>query len=266
MLTDKRGRATFDLRGPISDERLDTVTIEADCCTKQSHRIAWSDGAPVLVAAQPNFELYQQRDGDRIDFTVKYDLLDQYGGRLRGTSSRYTGRSNTDLSATLGYQLYHARISGGDGTYTVEETPDTSGTPSINITRRGVTADIEIDIPSEFRDGFDFLVRIDAQIFSDRDDDDTLDSNEVRYVDPQLIVWIVKNARDEEEFDELLDRDFAATPGLSLEEVELYTPGRKFRTFFTLWSYDPNHKFQVNGDFVSVEAFQENMGRRSGRD
>ena len=257
VLTDKRGRATFDLRGPISDERLDTVTIEADCCTKQSHRIAWSDGAPVLVAAQPNFELYQQRDGDRIEFTVKYDLLDQYGGTLRGTSSRYTGRSNTDLSATLGYQLYHARISGGDGTYTVEETPDTSGTPSITINRRGVTADIEIDIPSEFRDGFDFLVSIDAQIFSDRDDDDTLDSNEVRYVDPQLIVWIVKNASDEEEFDELLDRDFAATPGLSLEEVELYTPGRKFRTFFTLWSYDPNHKFQVNGDFVSVETFQE---------
>ena len=239
VLTDTMGRATFDLRVPVSEERLDTVTIESDCCTKQSHRIAWSDGDSVLVAAQPDFELYQRRDGDRIEFTVKYDLLDQYGGTLRGTSSRYTGRSNTDLSATLDYQLYHARISDGDDTYTVEEIPDASGSPSITINRRGVTADVEIDIPSEFRDGFDFLVSIDAQVFSDRDDDETLDSNEVRYVDSQLIVWIVKNASDEEEFDELLDRDFATTPGLSLEEVELYAPGRKFRTFFTLWSYDP---------------------------
>ncbi len=257
VLTDDKGSATFNLRGPTSDGRLDAVTIEADCCTQQVHQIAWSDGDSVLVAAQSDFESYQQRDGDKMEFTVEYDLLDQYGGTLRGTDSRHTGRPNTDLSATLEYQLYHALIPSGDGTYTVEETPNASGTPSIDINRRSVTADIDIEIPSGFRDGYEFFVKIDAQIFSDRDSDDTLDSNEVRYVDTDLIVWLVKNARNEEEFDELEDRTLSTPPGLSLEEVGLYPTGRKFRTFFTLWSYDPSHRFQVNGESVNVETFEE---------
>ena len=257
VLTDSTGKATFSLRGPTSDERLDTVTFEVDCCTKQSHQIAWSDGGSVLVAAQPDFELYQERDGDRIEFTVEYELLDQYGATLRGTDSRYTGRSNTDLSATLSYQLYHARTPFGDGTYTVEASPGASGTPSIIVNRRGVTADIEIEVPSGFRNGHEFLVSIDAEVFSDRDRDDALDSKEVRYVDSRLIVWIVKDAQDEKELEELRDRDFATPPDLSLEEVELYAPGRKFRTFFTLWSYHASHKFQVNEEFVNVETFEE---------
>ena len=76
-------------------------------------------------------------------------------------------------------------------------------------------------------------------------------------MDSDLIVWLVKNARDEEEFDELRDRDFATPPGLSLKEVELYATGGKFRTFFTLWIYEANHKFQVKDEFVSVETFEE---------
>ena len=40
-------------------------------------------------------------------------------------------------------------------------------------------------------------------------------------MDSESIVWIVKNASDEEEFDKLRDRDFASSPGLSLEEFEL---------------------------------------------
>ena len=257
VLTDEKGIAIFDLRGPTSDERLDTITIEADCCTKRLHQIAWSDGDSVLVAAQPDFELYQHRNGDKIEFTVEYDLLDQYGGTLRGTGSRYTGRPDTDVYATLSYQLYHARVPDGDGVYTVTETSNAGGTLSININRRSITADIEIEIPSEYRNGHEFLVKIDAQVFSDRDDDETLDSHEVRYVDSDLIVWLVKNARDEEEFDELRDRDFATPPRLSLKEVELYASGGKFRTFFTLWIYEANHKFQVKDEFVSVETFEE---------
>ena len=262
VLTDEKGIAIFDLRGPTSDERLDTITIEADCCTKRLHQIAWSDGDSVLVAAQPDFELYQHRNGDKIEFTVEYDLLDQYGGTLRGTGSRYTGRPDTDVYATLSYQLYHARVPDGDGIYTVTETSNAEGTLSININRRSVTADIEIEIPSEYRNGHEFLVKIDAQVFSDRDDDETLDSNEVRYVDSDLIVWLVKNARDEEEFDKLRDRDFATPPRLSLKEVELYASGGKFRTFFTLWIYEANHKFQVKDEFVSVETFEETWERQ----
>ena len=136
-LTDEKGSATFDLRGPRNDERLDTVTIEADCCPKRIHQIAWSDGDPVLVAALPDFELYQKREGDIIEFTVEYDLLDQYGRTVRGTDSRYTGRPDTDLHATLSYQLYHAPVLDGDGTYTVGETSNAAGTPGVHISRRG---------------------------------------------------------------------------------------------------------------------------------
>ncbi|MDE0600509.1 MAG: S-layer homology domain-containing protein [bacterium] len=257
VLTDHNGAATFNLRGPARNERLDTVTIEADCCTKQTHRVAWSDGDSVLVATPPAFDFYQRREGDRIEITVQFDLVDQYGATLRGTDPRYTGRPNTELEATLSYQLYHAPAPGADRVYTISEVPDVEGTPSIKINRRGVSADIEIDIPDGFREGHDFLVRIDAQVFSDRDDDDRLDSNEVRYMDGDLVVWIVNNARDEEEFDEIRDRDFDAPPGLALEEVELYASARKYRTFFTLWSYEPSHMFQANGEFVDVETFEE---------
>ena len=257
VLTDEKGVATFDLKGPTSAERLDTVTIEADCCTKQIHQVAWSDDDSVLVAAQPDFDLFQQRDSDDIEFTVQYDLLDQYGGTLRGTDARYTGRANTDLSGTLRYQLYHAMVPDGDGTYIVEVTPNVSGNPSLNINRRSITVDVEIEIPAAFRDGYEFLVSIDAEIFSDRDGDDTLDSNEVRYVDSRLTVWVVDAARDENELDVLRNRNFSTSAGLSLKEVELYATDQKFRTFFTLWSYDANHMFQANGEFVSLEMFED---------
>ena len=120
-----------------------------------------------------------------------------------------------------------------------------------------VNADIEIEIPPEFRDGYEFLVKVETQIFSDRDGDGALDSKEVRYVDDDLIVWVVNNASGEEEFEEIRVRDFATPPGLNLEEVELYVSERKFRTLFTLWSYDPSHMFQANGEFVDVETFEE---------
>ena len=256
VLADETGSAVFHLRGPARDERLDTLTIEADCCTKQVHRVAWSDGESVLVATPPAFDLYHRREGDRIEFTVAFDLVDQYGESLRGTDPRYTGRPNTEVEAWLDYQLYHAPTPGADRIYTVREIPEVEGAPGIKINRRGVTADIEIEIPAAYRDGHEFLVRIEAQIFSDKDDDDTLDAKEVRYVDGDLIVWVVNNARDEAEFDVIRDRDFATPPGLDLEEVELYASGRKYRTFFTLWSYRPSHMFQANGAFVDVKTFE----------
>lgn len=254
--TDGEGRATFVLKRPTRDERLDTVTIEADCCAAVVYQIAWSDANSVLVAAHPNFELYQRRDGDRIGFTVGYDLFDQYGGTLRGTDSRYTGRPDTDLAAQVSYRLYGAQLTQGDSIYTVEETPDAAGTSSVKISRRSVTADVEIDIPSGLREGREFLVRVDAQVFSDADGDGDLDSNEVRYVDSREIVWIVRNARNENELDLLRGRDLNAPSGLNLKEVELYSEGQYFRTFFTLWSYGPDSAFQVDGELVDVETFE----------
>ena len=257
VLTDQKGSATFTLRGPRSDERLDTVSIEAECCASHVHQIAWSDGDSVLVAARPDFELYQRRVGDKIELAIAYDLLNQYGDPLRGTDSRYTGRPNTDLTATLTYQLYHAPTPTGDDPYRVEETPGAAGTPSVTVNRGGVTANVEIDIPTGYRDGYEYLVRVRARIFSDRDDDDTLDAGEVRYVDSDVIIWVVKNAAGEGELDELRGRNFVTPGSLSLKEVELYPTGRRYRTFFTLWSYDASHKFRANDEFISLERFEE---------
>ncbi|MDE0121262.1 MAG: S-layer homology domain-containing protein [bacterium] len=262
MLTDEKGSVIFDLRGPVRNERLDTVTIGADCCTSHTQQIVWSDGESVLVATSPAFELYQRRDGDRIEFTVEFDLVDQYGATLRGIDPLYTGRPSTDVEANMSYQLFHAPVPGADRTYVVGAVPNVGGSPSIRISRKGVRADIEIAIPPEFTEGHEFVVKVAAQIFSDRDADAYLDSNEVRYFDSDLLVWIVNNARGEEEFDQMQGLDFAATSGLNLKEVELYASDRKYRTFFTLWSYDPSHMFQANGEIVDIETFEELWQRR----
>ena len=76
-------------------------------------------------------------------------------------------------------------------------------------------------------------------------------------MDSGSIVWVVNNARNEEEFDRIQGRGFTTSPGLNLQEVELYTSARRFRTFFTLWSYHASHRFQVNGEFVDVETFEK---------
>ena len=115
---------------------------------------------------------------------------------------------------------------------------------------------MRLKIPSGFRDGYEFLVKLDPHIFSDKDDDGILDANEVRYVDSDLIVWIVRNSGAEEELDKLQGRDLAPHR-LRLKEVELYPSGDKFRTFFTLWSYDIDDWFQVDGINVDVETFEE---------
>lgn len=257
VFTDSLGRATFQLRGPTRAERLDTVSFEADCCQEQVYRLAWSDGDPVLVTARPDFELYRERDGDRIEFDLRYSLFDQYGDTLGGTTSRHTGRFNSELSANFAYRLYQAPMVAGDGTYVVEPTPDASGTPKITIDRRRVTGEIEIEIPPGVRDGYEFLVLVDAEVFSDRDGDDRLDSNEVRYVESRLVIWIVKDAASRQDFDSLEGRRFGPSPGLNLETVELYPASNKFRTFFTLWSYDADHMFQANNQLVDIGTFEE---------
>ena len=256
VFTGADGAATFRLSGPTTAERLDTVSFETDCCQEQVHRLVWSDGHPVLVAARPDFELYGERDGDSIEFDLQYSLLDQYGDTLGGTGSRHTGRFNSELSANFSYRLYQAPMVSGNNPYTVAPTPDTAGTPRITIDRRKVKAEFEIRIPPGVRDGYEFLVRVDAEIFSDRDGDDSLDSKEVRYVDSHLVIWIVRDATDEKDFDSLEGREFGPSPGLNLETVELYPASNKLRTFFTLWSYDADHMFQANNDLVDIATFE----------
>ena len=72
-----------------------------------------------------------------------------------------------------------------------------------------------------------------------------------------MTVWIVNDAANETQFDELQGRHLVGHVfGLSLDEVELYAPDGYFRTFFLLWSYQPGHGFQSNGERIDVGTFE----------
>ena len=120
-LTDRDGEATFELDGPSRDERLDDITIETDCCIEKI-RIAWSKGDPVLVSAKPDFNLYQlaSSDGTKVEFTVDYNLYDQYGNAVRGHTMRYTGRPH-DVEVAMTYRLYTATLN--DNEYRLVPSP-----------------------------------------------------------------------------------------------------------------------------------------------
>lgn len=267
VTTDRRGRAVFELDGPSRRGRLDTVTIDSECCANERIEIAWSESDSVLVSAKPDFRLYQQKSGNKIEFTVEYDLYDQYGEPLRGTSDRYTGRTDTDLTANLDYQLYIAlRPTGQDTEYDLAASSLAAVTDkAMTISRRSITADVDIEIPSGERTDRDFLVVVKPEIFSDADNDDVLDPGEIRYVaSEEVVVWIVSDAKNENEFSTLKNRSLdksAASPAITsaLPEVELYAPDRKFRTFFTLWSYGSADRLQIagDGDDVSIAKFEE---------
>ena len=269
VTTDRRGRAVFELDGPSRNERLDTVTIDSDCCANERFEIAWSESDSVLVSVKPDFKLYQQRSGINIEFTVEYDLYDQYGEPLRGTSDRYTGRTDTDLTAKLEYRLFDVSPPGAGATaYTIVESSLTSGSAgmeTMDISRRSLTADVEIEIPADDRTGKDFLVVVKPQIFSDKGGDtanDALDDGEIRYVDSEVVVWIVSDANDEDEFETVKNRTFpGSVSGIEsdLPQVQLYASDSKFRTFFTLWSYRSGDRFQVGGDEVSISRFEEEL-------
>ncbi len=268
VTTDRRGRAVFELDGPSRNERRDTVTIDSDCCPSERIEIAWSESDSILVSAKPDFKLYQQRSGTKIEFTVEYDLFDQYGEPLRGTSDRYTGRTGTDLTAKLDYTLYKAPRPTGQGTeYVLAASSLTAEEDeTMTISRRSLTYDVDITIPVAEQTGNDFLVVVEPKIFSDRGTsagtDDTLDPGEIRYVaSEKIVVWIVRDANDENEFEQLKDRTLGGSipAGVTLDAVELYAPDRKFRTFFTLWSYGSADRLQIagGGDDVSIAKFEE---------
>ena len=109
----------------------------------------------------------------------------------------------------------------------------------------------------------DYFILVKPSIFSDLESDSGEPGDgvfnverEIRYASSEVIVWIVRDASDE---DDLVERDdFARVMYVpDLAEVELYAADNKFRTFFTLWSYDSNDRFQTGGDRINVGEFEK---------
>ena len=255
VVTDRRGEATFELDGPSRNERLDEVTIETDCCA-ETIEIAWSEGDSVLVSAKPSFRLYQYAGTDKkVSFTVEYDLYDQYGNPLRGHTTRYTGRE-TDVMSAPAYQLFTVD-SGNGNTHTPSAPVDAALAPTWSRGRFRST--LETDVLGDTTEHF-ILVMPNICSTSTTGNPcatgDTAD-DKIDYADNQ-VVWVVEDATDDDQFDPLQDDSFAAEFGAAtLLEVELYAADNRFRTFFTMWSYDSGDSFRAGGEDVTLQEFEE---------
>ncbi|MXX01167.1 MAG: hypothetical protein F4Z79_06030 [Acidimicrobiia bacterium] len=234
---------------------MDEVTIETDCCA-ETIEIAWSEGDSVLVSAKPSFRLYQYAGTDKkVSFTVEYDLYDQYGNPLRGHTTRYTGRE-TDVMSAPAYQLFTVD-SGNGNTHTPSAPVDAALAPTWSRGRFRST--LETDVLGDTTEHF-ILVMPNICSTSTTGNPcatgDTAD-DKIDYADNQ-VVWVVEDATDDDQFDPLQDDSFAAEFGAAtLLEVELYAADNRFRTFFTMWSYDSGDSFRAGGEDVTLQEFEE---------
>ena len=199
VFTDEDGEATFELEAPRRDERLDKVTFNPDCedCESREVQIAWSTRDRVLVTAQPEFNSYQLKSSSsRVSLQVRYQLYDQYGKELSGVTASRTGRPDTTARATLAYGFYSVPNLLSQNVTTLKGLgSDETISPSGGRFTKTVSEQIETD--DRNHDGF-FLV-LKPTIFSDSDDDnnDTPDTNEVKYLkddEVAVVVWFVKEA------------------------------------------------------------------------
>ncbi len=253
--TDQDGQAVFLLDGPLRDERLDIVTIFSDCCDDQEFRIAWSDSDPVLVAAKPTFEPYQYRssDGDEVEFQIEYLLYDQYGELVDRRTDRYN-----QVEAEVEAWLYEGKEGSDHFRFSrVSETDDLREQFSLWRVRATVEKTNLKDNNEEY------FILVDPNIVTGSG------SSEIAYADP-MIVWVVTDARSDNDLEDLKEVEWGnVTPklpsGVPFEEVEIY-PGDentgKFRTFFTMWSYDSDSRLEVDGNEVGVEEFERAWQRR----
>ena len=269
LLTDRDGEAVFELDAPRRYDRLDEVFIIPDCdCEAETITVAWSAADSVLVAAEPEFDLYRDRDGDDIRFTVEYNLYDQYGTALRNTKVSQTGRAGTTLEANLKYQLYSRRTSGATS---VTMVPDTVVADDMTITRGRITEPVDLTVPLIYREDAGFLILLEPSIFSnsssgDNMDDDGDDPNEVNYVASPEVVWIVEDAASPGDFPESCN---LTGVDVVLKGLEVNIDEREFRTCFTVWGYDSNDRFIGPDGTITIVEFENllleaNTGRYKG--
>ena len=257
LLTDRDGEAVFELDAPRRTDRLDEVVISAECCETWSVEIAWSAQDPVLVTARPNFDLYRQRSsGNRIKFSVGYDLYDQFGNALRGIGPSQTGRDGTKLKARLAYDLYSVRRLDSGGAVEIHDGAEKKMT---TIARGRATDSVDVTIAEGFEDDAGFFVHLKPSIFTESDDDDTRETDEIRYGDPSgTVVWIVEDAVSNSKVPEACVLTNGPS-GVDLLPVDANVDEREFRTCFTLWSYDSNDRFLRGTDDLTMAEFEEGL-------
>ncbi len=263
LLTDSDGEAVFELDAPRRNDRLDAVTFIPDCqdCDDVTIEIIWSEGDPVLVTAQPNFDLYRLKSAsNRVSFTVDYRLYNQYGNSV--SSSNRSGREGTTVRGNMKYGFYSvADVADGAMTEIVALSAGPAG-PSdekMGFSRGRLTTSITQAVAETYQDHEGFLVVLKPTIFSDSNDDRILDPDEIRYAEDEVVVWIVNEATKASD----LPMTCALTngpPGVDLLELAVNADEDEFRTCFTLWSYDGStDRFFIGEEEVSVEAFEERL-------
>ena len=272
VVTDSDGEAVFELDAPRRDHRLDVVTFDPDCqdCVSVTIEIAWSEGSPVLMTARPQFALYVRKSSSfRVSIPVEYGLYDQYGDSVSSTAASRTGREGTTLKGQLAFKLYSVeRIS--DDVVGPIDNRNLEVPTDMTFSRGRYTSSVSAEIPSGVQTHEGFLVVLKPTIFSDSNSDagndkDSLQPDEVRYAEDQVVVWIVEEATAAGDKPEACALT-GGPPGAEYPPVAVYPDRNEFRTCFTLWSYDQtNDRFFVGGEEVSIGEFEESLATFASR-
>ena len=173
---------------PRRDHRLDVVTFDPDCqdCESVTIEVAWSEGAPVLMTARPQFDLYIRKPGNfRVSIPVEYGLYDQYGETVSSTAAGRTGRDGTTLKGQLAYRLYSVQTIAGKSVVPID-TGDLASFEPMGFSHGRFTRSVSAEILPNDRIDEGFLVVLVPRIFSDSNTavtEDSLDIDEVRYAE-----------------------------------------------------------------------------------
>ena len=261
VLTDRNGVVTFRLARPARTTRLndrrDEVTFSTnlgDDSIAAEIGVAWSESEPVLVQALPDIDSYRFRARDEIRLNVQYRLYDQYGSTISNSTG---GRPDTELKATLSYELYEVDVNGS-----ATRTSATEADRDMTVRSGRVTESLAVTIPDGSLDE-DHVLVVTPAIFSD----DLSANNDVDYVRLGFPVWVVRYADDGEvppSSGFSLSSNIFDTNNMNmnsqLQDVEIYPASNEFRTFFTMWEYDSNDRFIFDDDDdedVTLKEFEE---------
>ena len=129
----------------------------------------------------------------------------------------------------------------------------------MTIGRGGATDSVDVTIDAQNKDDAGFFVHLKPSIFTESDDDDNLETGEIRYGDPAgTVVWIVEDASSNTKVPDVCDLS-GGPSGVILLEVDANVDEREVRTCFTLWSYDSNDRFRRGTDDLTMAEFEEGL-------
>ena len=261
VVTDNDGEASFELDGPRRNERLDTVTFIPDCedCANVTYKFAWSTGAPILTTVKRDFNPFQfKTSSTRLSFQVRYQQYDQYGDPLSGVTATSTGRTGATTTAILNDNFYSVPTLSG----TAEALGDATAAAGITPSGGRFSKTYSVDIPEATRNHPGFFLVLIPDIFGDADDDDVWETDEVRYLVPtedEVVVWFVTEATGRASKPESCSITWPSEVAPDPRPIAVDTEEREFRTCFTLWSYDGNDRFLIEGEDVGIDDFGERL-------